>query len=236
MNIAFVVVTYKPNKKALGSLVDTLGKKDVIVVDNTGNNRGYAGGANVGVRKALEQGYEWIVMVNDDVTLSKYALSQFLDIVNKSEPAIIGPVAGRIDAKRWTTIVPATQMDWIDGAFTAIHAKIFQTIGEFYAPYFIYYEDIDLCIRAKRAGFPLRWFPIDGIRHEGSVVLGRGSFRHQYYAARNHLKFVERLAPLRVKIYEYMRLQKTVYEHVIRREWGALLGIFHYFIRRFGRL
>lgn len=236
MKLCYVIVTYRPKKKVLQSLIDTLGETDVIVVDNTDNNRGYSGGANVGVHQALEQGFEWLVLVNDDVTVTKSALIKFLNIIKVSQPAVIGPVAGKIDSLRWTTAVSAPKMDYIDGAFTAIHRDIFRTIGKFFESYFIYYEDVDFCIRVKHAGFSLVWFPIEGIVHKGSLTFGRGSFEHQYYLARNHLLFVERQAPMRVKMYEFVRLPKTLYEHIVRREWGGLLGIFHYFIRRFGKL
>lgn len=235
-NLVFIVVTYKPNQKELNSLVKILSALPVIVVDNTKNNLGYSGGANLGIQKAFKKEFDWLVFVNDDVRITKTALKEFLDIVKKSPPAIIGPFAGKIDPNRWTTIFPAAKMDYIDGAFSAVHSNVFQSVGTFYEPYFIYYEDIDLCVRAKRAKFPQRWFPIDGIYHEGSATIRKGSFLHQYYAARNHLLFVERQAPVRVKLYEFVRMPKTIVEHVAKRELAALLGIFHYFIRRFGKL
>lgn len=249
-NVSFVIVTCKPRQGSLMALIEAFKPYPVFVVNNGADTRlqganvksitnkrnlGYGGGANVGIQKALEKGAQWIVFVNDDVIVTKTALTKFLDIVQKSVPAIIGPFAGKIDLKRWTTTLPADKMDYIDGAFTAIHADVFGAVGTFYAPFFIYYEDIDVCIRAQRAGFPQRWFPIPGIHHEGSVTFGRGSFLHQYYTARNHLLFVERQAPVGVKVYECIRLPKTIFEHIHRKEWGALLGVFHYFIRRFGK-
>ncbi len=234
-NIAFVVITYKPERKALETLVRSFSGWPVIVIDNTKNNRGYGGGANVGIRQVLKNGAEWVVLMNEDLTFTKEAIREFTDILKKSQPAIVGPFAGSLDPKRWTSILPAKHMDYISGSCIAIHRDVIKQIGTFYEPYFIYYEEVDLCIRTKRGGFPLRWLPIRGIVHEDAKGFGGGSFLHQYYLSRNHLLFVERQAPLRVKLYEYVRLPKTIYEHVARREWGALLGVFHYFIRRFGQ-
>ena len=57
---------------------------------------------------------------------------------------------------------------------------------------------------------------------------------HPYYLARNHLLFVSRQAPLRVKLYEAFRFPKTLSEHIMRHESGALRGIKDYVFRRFG--
>lgn len=207
---------------------------NVIVVDNTKNNRGYGGGANVGMRQALKLGAKWMVVMNQDIEMSKESVRTLTDVLKKSQPAIVGPFAGGLDPKRWTTIVPATKMDYISGSVFAIHRDIIDRIGYFYEPYFLYYEEVDYCIRARRGGFPLRWLPISGITHEESVGLGKGSFLHNYYLARNHLLFVERCAPRQVKLHEFLRLPKTIVEYTLKP--GALLGLFHYFLRRFGKL
>jgi len=234
--VVFVIVTYKPHEKTMEKLVETLGEKDVIVVNNTTDNRGYAGGANAGIRKALERGAHWIVVMNDDLEITKEFVQQFTDSLKKSPAAIAGPCAGTLDPKRWTATVPATTVEYISGSCFAIHRDVIGKIGYLYEPYFIYYEEVDYCIRAKRSGFPLRWLPIAGITHKESVTMETGSFLQQYYLARNHLLFVQRQAPLHVKLYELFRLPKTLAEHLMRREWGALLGVFHYVIRHFGRL
>lgn len=218
----------------IANLRSVLSGWNVIVIDNTKNNRGYGGGANVGMRRALKQNVQWMVILNQDVVMTKESVQTLTDILKKSQPAIVGPFAGRLDPKRWTTIVPATKMDYISGSVFAIHRDIIERIGYLYEPYFLYYEEVDYCIRAKRVGFPLRWLPIAGISHEESVGLGKGSFLHNYYLARNHLLFVERCAPRQVKLHEFLRLPKTIVEYTSKP--GALLGLFHYFLRRFGKL
>ncbi|MFZ5845239.1 MAG: glycosyltransferase family 2 protein, partial [Patescibacteria group bacterium] len=155
-------------------------------------------------------------------------------ILKDSQPGIVGPFAGSLNPRRWTTIVPSKRADYISGSCIGIHREVIEKVGYFYEPYFLYYEEVDLCLRAKKQGFLLRWLPIKEISHEESVSLGKGSFLHQYYLSRNHLLFVERQAPFRVKLYEFLRLPKTIYEHYVRKEWGALAGIIDYFLRRFG--
>ena len=84
-------------------------------------------------------------------------------------------------------------------------------------------------------GFWILQLSLDGVTHVDTASLGKGSYLHQYYLARNHFLFVERLAPFSVKLHELVRLPKTVWEHIVRHEQGALHGVRDYLLRRFGQ-
>lgn len=203
--IWFVVVTYKPEKEVLQQLMAALEGWPVEVIDNTDKNLGFGGGANVGMRKAFDAGTAWAVVCNQDVTLSKQGVAKFVKALEHCEPGIVGPEAGTLDSKRWTTILPGNKkIDYISGSMMAIHKNVWEKIGGFYEPYFMYYEDVDLCVRAKALGFPLRQVDIEGFRH--------ASYGNEYYLARNHLLFVYRNAPVSVKFHEILRLPKTIWE------------------------
>lgn len=231
--VQFVIPTYNADKNELASLFKSLKSFPIIVVDNTKKNLGYAGGVTVGIKRALHDGADWVVILNQDLHVDNKAIKKFATILLGSEIGIVGPFGGELDKKRWTTILPSIHVDYISGSCLAIHKNIFGKI-EFYEPYFMYYEDADFCVRARKAGFPVEKIFIKGINHEENTSLGRGSFLHQYYLSRNHLLFVERNAPFFVKLHELFRLPKTIYEHWERRELGALLGIRDYLFRRFG--
>ena len=76
----------------------------------------------------------------------------------------------------------------------------------------MYYEDADLSVRTKQHGFSLKHLPIEGIVHRENPVWEKGSRRHEDFLGRNHLLFVLRLAPWNVKLYELLRLPKTIWE------------------------
>lgn len=234
-SIWFIIVTYYPSKATLIALRKALAGCSIIEADNTLENFGYGGGANVGIRYATEHRAQWIIVLNQDVVMKKATVHALYKQLQTSPAGIAGTFVGSLDLKRWTTILPSRKVDYVSGSCIAIHKDVFEKIGYFYEPYFMYYEDADLCIRAKKAGFPLIHVTIPGISHTDTTSLGRGSFLHQYYLARNHLLFVERNAPLEVKIHEIVRLPKTIWEHWRKKEWGALTGIRDYFLRRFGQ-
>ncbi len=204
----FVVVAYKPDNEALRSLIAAIHEWPMEIVDNTEKNLGYGGGANVGMKRAFDAGAQWVIVLNQDVKLTKKGITKFCNTLQKSEPGVVGPEAGELDPKRWTTILPNDKkIDYISGALMAIHRNVWEATGGFYEPYVMYYEDVDICRRAKKVGFELRQTEIDGFRHESHE-----SKQKEYYLARNHLLFVWRLAPLSVKLHELIRLPKTMWE------------------------
>jgi GT2 family glycosyltransferase len=66
-------------------------------------------------------------------------------------------------------------------------------VGPFDEDYFFSFEDADWCVRARRAGFGLAVVKGARARHVGGLTIGRGSPDRLYYAARNHLRAVEKL-------------------------------------------
>lgn len=205
-NIWFVIVTYKPEKEILWRLIEAVEEWPMEIVDNTDKNLGFGGGANMGMKKAFNAGATWAIVLNQDVKLTKKGISRFCMTLQKGKPGIIGPEAGEFDPKRWTTILPSDRkIDYISGSLMAIHKDVWEATGGFFEPYFMYYEDADISVRAKNAGFGLRQEVIAGFGHEP-----HGSRGKEYYLARNHLLFVLRNAPWQVKIHELVRLPKTL--------------------------
>jgi hypothetical protein len=49
--------------------------------------------------------------------------------------------------------------DWVTGAFMLIQRDLFQKVGYFDENYFLYYEDMDFCLQAKRLGWESYYFP-----------------------------------------------------------------------------
>lgn len=212
--VRFVFVLFQPTQEERRRSWD-------IVIDNTQNNRGYGAAANEGIKNALANGARWIVVCNQDIELTKQDKEKFIKTLNNSAPGIVGPEVGSLDQKRWTTILTEGDgfrlrgrndnqtIDYISGSCMASHKNVFEKIGYFYEPYFMYYEDADFSVRAKKAGFPLRQIHLNNFRHEATSP----EKNKDLHLFRNHLLFVLRLAPWQVKLYELLRLPKTIYDY-----------------------
>lgn len=248
--IVFVIIGFHPDKNILLSLLAALKNVNVIVVNNggvvlensrsvqvisSGENLGYAGGANIGLKAAFEKGASWVVICNQDVVMTTTGVKELVSKLKSSPAGIAGPFAGGLDPNRMMTIIPSNNVDYISGSCIAIGKKAYEKIGNFYEPYFLYYEEVDYCMRAKKVGFPIVHLKIHGIRHTESSTLGNNSLMHQYYLSRNHLLFVRRGAYWKTMVYECIRLPLTLLEHIRRNQWGALLGMYDFLFCRFGQ-
>ena len=57
-------------------------------------------------------------------------------------------------------------VDWIGGMFMLFPSEVFRSIGGFDEAYFLYYEDVDLCRRLGRAGWPVLYDPRVAVQHD----------------------------------------------------------------------
>src|ERR1700686_346218 len=56
-------------------------------------------------------------------------------------------------------------VDWVSGASMMIRPSVFSAIGGLDENYFLYFEETDLCLRAKRAGFATWYVPEARVMH-----------------------------------------------------------------------
>ena len=174
MRIGFIVVLYQTPENEINRIEDEilkLGFKDLKIyfIENTKENRGYGGGINEGIRMAQEDNCELIIAANPDITLSRLKAKEILaggkyfDIWGL---AMIqqGQVfyGGKLDSVRLTGGLNPQKpkkrfqkTDWISGSFLIFKTKVINKIGLFAEKYFMYYEDVDFCQRARQKGYEL---------------------------------------------------------------------------------
>jgi len=59
--------------------------------------------------------------------------------------------------------------DWVPGAFTIVRKPILDELGAFDERYFLYFEEVDLCRRIKRAGWKIAYWPAIKVIHIGGA-------------------------------------------------------------------
>lgn len=182
----------------------------------------------------------------------------------RSNIKLLWSVGGVLDEERYTAKLiglgekdkgqydKSQPVDFVSGTCMLIPKTVLETGLRFYVPYFMYYEDVEFCIRARKLGFTSVVVPEAKITHfetsNNSNLSGAklihlpGELRWElrwhvkdYYLARNHLLFVERNAPIRVKLRELIRLPKTIFEHVNEHDAQSLQGVRDYITRKFGQ-
>lgn len=229
-NVAAVVLNYgTPEETALAvsSLQRSNQRPTLVVVDNgdgracgdalqpigasgavraTGANLGFAGGANVGIQQALDEGADAVLLVNSDVWLPPDATSRLLDeLCRDASVGVVGPV---VRSRAWPGRVVSAGIDYdprtgrvrsrtsaagtapvaaVSGCAMLVRRAVFESVGLLPEGYFFAFEDIAFCQRARAAGFEVRVVPGVTAYHQGGATMGTHADR-LYYAARNHLR------------------------------------------------
>lgn len=187
----------------------------------TGENLGYAGGNNLGIRYALNRGADYVLILNPDTLLEPGVLDELVKMAeSKPQIGLTGPKLYYADKKNkiwgfggnidWLQgITPmvgqgeedtgqfdeAREFDRLTGSCLLIKRRVFDKIGLFPEDYFLYYEETDFCLRARKAGFKLVYVPSAIVWHNAGSSVGRDSPTRLYYFARNTLVFLWRWAP-----------------------------------------
>jgi len=78
------------------------------------------------------------------------------------------------------------------GAAMCVKREVFEKIGLMWESYFLYYEELDFCERAKRAGFEIWYCGGSEVTHKESMSTGKDSPLKTYYLNRNRLLFIRR--------------------------------------------
>ncbi|MBI2309841.1 glycosyltransferase family 2 protein [Candidatus Collierbacteria bacterium] len=97
MKIATVILVYGESphlNECLASLKSAENSginNQVIVVDNSKDNAGFSGGNNKGIRQALAEGAEAVLILNDDTKVAKSALLEMIDSLEKEGVGVVAP-------------------------------------------------------------------------------------------------------------------------------------------------
>ncbi len=149
------------------------GKKNITVLENS-TNLGFAAGVNRGAKAALEQGAEAVLLLNPDAQIGESAIQKLVegpgdvvspiltfsrggekifDLGGKINWFIGRPKHSETTNSELRTMNIVTDIDFVSGACMLIRKTVFEKVGFLDEHYFLYFEDVDFCHRAKLAGF-----------------------------------------------------------------------------------
>ncbi|MGB9694173.1 MAG: glycosyltransferase family 2 protein [Fervidobacterium sp.] len=172
------------------------------------DNLGYTGGVNKGIECALEQNCDYILVLNDDVVVDPDFLKNLVNVAC-FDPKI-GLVAPKlacfenpdklyneygkynfylgIGYQPLSRINIPKEIDLIPGASFLIKREVIQKIGLMDENFFLYFDEGDLCLRAKKAGYKIMYVPTAKAYHKVSQSFsGWANPVVLYYSTRNEL-------------------------------------------------
>lgn len=120
---------------------------------------------------------------------------------------------------------PGGAVDGVSGCLMLVKREVFEAIGLLDEDYFFSFEDLDFCLKARRAGFATVLAGSATVYHEGSRSMGPDTPRRLYFAVRNHLLLARRSDPAAGRFSSLSRAASIVMlnlAHAVRATGGSL--------------
>ena len=193
--------------------VESIRKKfpEVKIIRNE-SNLGFAEGNNVGIREANSH---YVMLLNDDAVVGKNILKDLTAAIEERrnigmagpmilyyhDPDRIWSAGGRLSlfgfASHWGkglargSCSSARLVDFLSGCSVLIKKEVIDKIGLLDAEYFLYFEDIDFCFKARAAGYECLYVPSPTVWHKVTASWITNPVQAYYYM-RNAIIFAKK--------------------------------------------
>ena len=200
------------NGSADGSVEMIRARFPAVTVIAQASNLGFAKAANIGIAHALTGGADGVLLLNNDTTVAPDTLVRLAEQLARSDRI------GALSAKIFLTEQPGrlwsvggvyrdhnvidlgsgeldqgqydhAQLDFVYGCAMLLSARMLYVVGGFDERFFMYYEDVDLCLRARAAGYKVALAPDAHVWHLGSRSTSAKPGLKLYYEGRSRQLF-----------------------------------------------
>jgi GT2 family glycosyltransferase len=208
---SIIIVNNNPNIQ----IEKELEKKKQRIFINAGENLGFAAGSNLGIKKAMEEFADYVLLFNNDAFVEHDVVESLLQVYKRNKIiGIVGPVIqfkkdGKLFYDMGGTVDENTgrshhlneevriaseplQVQYISGCCMMIKKEVIDVIGGFDERFFLYYEDVDYCLRAYYAGFDTYILTTSIITHKLSASIGRNSKKATLHLIKSGRKFAKK--------------------------------------------
>lgn len=181
-------------------------------------NLGYANGNNIGIKYALDNGADYICVLNNDVVVEEDFLSKIVKVLNANKcVGIAGPCICEYKDKSKVQCAGAnislytgltkrigmgvtydnsnkgnSTVDFLGGACFVCKREVFEKIGLIPENYFLFFEETEFCIRAQKNGYKLLCVYESKVYHKGSATISKFGGLSYYFLNRNRVVFIKR--------------------------------------------
>ena len=172
-------------------------------------NVGFGAANNMALREAIRRGIPYCWLVNNDALPDRGALDVLVArleadpqagaagaVIVDDDPAegVQAWGGGRIHP--WLGWVrfsrsAAEPLEFLTGACLLLRTAALRETGLFDERFFLYWEDADLCLRLRKAGWRLA-VAETRVRHKGSATTGRNPGRRSFHSGRSLVLFMNR--------------------------------------------
>jgi len=174
-NLKFFVVDNGSTDDSKSKLLELAGKDTSTEILFNDINVGFAGGANLGLKWAIENNFDFVALLNNDAIADKNWLEELLEPMKETDTGITTSAFLSIDGRKidssgdwyseWGLPFPRNRNDSVGnlpessfvfgatGGASMYRVAMIKEIGLFDKDFFAYYEDVDLSFRAQLYGW-----------------------------------------------------------------------------------
>ena len=214
-NFKVTVIDNGSNDDSINLVRNNLDHVDFICIDN---NLGYSKGYNYAFKELTNSSFEseYFLLLNNDTTINDDAISNLIKgtyifghdnifgskIINNENNKIwygggkinrFTKLAGHIALNKEDKITYLKNMetDFVSGCSMLIPTKIINLLGGFNELFDFYYEDVDLCLRARQKGYRCYFISDSIVYHKiSSSMGGRYNFLKLWYRFKSTIKYL----------------------------------------------
>jgi GT2 family glycosyltransferase len=215
-NFEMVIVDNGSSDGSCEALSAELSGNPRITVLAAGRNLGFAGGNNLVLARALQRGSDFVWLLNNDTQVNPFTLRALVEAA-QAHPRVgifgskilywdradtlwfaggfIEKKGHRLGRHRGMDEIDRGQydaeeeFDFITGCSLLIRAATVRDIHFMPERYFLYWEDVDWCTRARRAGWSCLYVPRSTLLHKVGTTAGRNPRLQRRYETRNRLLY-----------------------------------------------
>ena len=205
MKIATVVILYHPTQNFIENLATYQPFTDKIYVfDNTekecdlkeqilnfskveyfhdGENNAIAKRLNIAAKKAISEGYDWLLMMDQDSKFINNSLEYYLDGIENyplNKPVPIFCVNYLREEQESSPIAKTQKIDLFITSGSVLNLTLFPVIGDFDENLFIDFVDTEYSLRCKRMGYKIIQFTNIFLVHQLGTLVNRASIKTLY--------------------------------------------------------
>ena len=246
-----------------GSRADQISKLKKCKLDfeliETGENLGYTGGNNKGIEYALVCKAEYVLLLNNDTYIAVDTLKNIMRAADSDKRiGILSPKiyfhparhliwsAGTFLNKRFLMgyltgykiedkgqFDEAREVDYVTGCAMLIQSKVISEVGMLCDDFFAVCEDLDYCLRTRKAGYRIIYEPSASVWHiESASSGGHDAPQYVYYQTRNYFLFHNRWANgisqlISSQSFCVAWIVKRSLSFALRGKWKVSLGILY---------
>lgn len=191
-------------------LLKCYGSEQWFHLIHMGRNAGFAGANNVGLRKAVEEGCNFLMLLNNDTCIEKDMIRELVECVEEKScivapkiyywdqrdviwsaggflsPIIRKPRSFGENEKDTEIFNQKKECNYLNGCCMLFSAQTFHRMGNMDEDFFLYYEDTEYCMRAVEKGVQLFYCPKAKMYHRVSASTGGNDNPCcAYYISRN---------------------------------------------------